>query len=1154
VSFVHLRIHTEYSLIDGINRIEPLIDAAASAAMPALAVTEHGNLFSVIKFYRRAIQGGVKPLVGAELNVADGTSDQGPAIIVLLCQDGQGFLNLTRLVTRSYTEGQQQGAPSVRREWLRGATDGLIALSAARDGDIGQALVNGNRSLAESLLAGWLALFPGRFYLELQRTQRPHENLYIDGAVTLAESFDVPVVATNDVRFLLPGDFEAHEARVCIQHGRTLNDPRRPRRYSTEQYLKSAEQMQELFRDLPEAIDNTMMIARRCNLELTLGETHLPDFPVPDGYDQNSWLRREAAGGLERMPPFSAGDSIAADTRNRYRTRLETELDVITTMGFAGYFLIVADFIRWAKSHGIPVGPGRGSGAGSLVAYALGITTLDPLAYDLLFERFLNPERVSLPDFDVDFCMDRRDEVIDYVAERYGRDRVSQIITYGSMAAKAVVRDVGRVLGHPYGFVDQIAKLIPFDVNMTLERALKEEEALRCRYEEEEEVRILIDLARKLEGLARNAGRHAGGIVIAPRPLTEYMPLYCEQGAVNTTTQFDMKDVEAVGLVKFDFLGLRTLTIIDRAVADANRLLAAAGRPAIDIDAIPLDDPDTYRLIRKTDTTAIFQLESDGMRKLIRRLQPDSFEDLIALVALFRPGPLQSGMVDDFVDRKHGRARVAYPHPALEGILRPTWGVILYQEQVMQIARELAGYTLGAADLLRRAMGKKKPEEMAKQRSVFIEGARGNGVSEAVAAGIFDLMEKFADYGFNRSHSAAYALLAYQTAWLKAHFPAAFMAAVLSSDMDSTDKIVSLREEVRRMGLQLLPPSVNHSDYKFKVVDSNTVRFGLGAIKGVGESAIDGILEERDSGGPFRDLFEFARRVDSRRVNKRVIEALIRSGAADVLGPARSVMMATLDRAVHFADQYSTASAAGQDDLFGLHAAAAADGDVAPPAFEPAEEWSELQRLMAEKETLGFYLEGHPITRYESELTSVVTTSLSELRPGNVIVAGYIESIRTRSGARGRMAEFRLDDRTARAPITLYSEAFQRFRALLIKDHLVVVRGEVVEDDYNDNGFSIIGRDLYTLEQVRGWGSLLQLKSDAERLHNGGMAELQRILSAHRPGACAVQMDYTGARATGTLSFGESWKVKVCDELLDALRLKLGNDNVAVRHQRPPAR
>ncbi|MBF8268893.1 MAG: dnaE [Gammaproteobacteria bacterium] len=1145
-TFVHLHLHSEYSIQDGLIRIEPLLEAAAGAMMPALAITEQGNLFSLIKFYRQALSSGIKPVIGCELRICrDGKPDGN---LVLLCQNNTGYRSLTRLITRSYTEGQIQGLPHVEITWLDHNTAELIALSCGRDGNIGQAILHGNPEAAKANLAQWRHLFPDRFYVELQRTGRQGEDLYVREALRLAADMAVPVVASNDVRFIERDDYEAHEARVCIQQGMVLNDKRRPRAYSEQQYLKTPAEMQELFRDIPEAVANTWRIAKRCNLEFSLGNYYIPEFPAPGGYVQESWLRHKAELGLnQRLRDFQTYGIAQKIELEKYPQRLEHELGVITNMGFAGYFLIVADFIRWAKDQGIPVGPGRGSGAGSLVAYVLGITELDPMRYELLFERFLNPERISLPDFDVDFCMDRRDEVIDYVSQRYGRDHVSQIITFGSMAAKAVIRDVGRVLGHPYGYVDQIAKLVPFELNMTLERALEEEKLLAQRYEEEEEVRILIDLARKLEGLVRNAGRHAGGIIIAQRALTDYMPLYCEQGSTVTTTQFDMGDAEAIGLVKFDFLGLRTLTIIDNAIKDANQVLVTAPKQKIDIDRIPLDDKATLSLIQKTDTTAIFQLESDGMRKLIKRLHPDNFNDLIALVALFRPGPMN--MVDDFVERKHGQASLDYLHPALEHILKPTYGVILYQEQVMQIAQKLAGYTLGSADILRRAMGKKKPEEMAKQRNIFVDGAIKNGVTNRLATYIFDLMEKFAGYGFNKSHSTAYALLAYQTAWLKAHYPAAFMAAVLSSDMDNTDKIVTLREELRRMQINLLPPSVNVSVFKFHVIDVASIRFGLGAIKGVGRSAIESILLERESGGNFRDLFDLCKRVDARKVNKRVLEALIRSGATDELGPGRSSMMASLGKAMQLAEQHSANKNTGQNDMFGLDIKTtreqmqiATSGSDAP--FIYVDDWSEHERLIGEKETLGFYLEGHPITRYQQELACIITTQLRDVKPGRVIVAGYIENIRTRSGMRGRMAEIRLDDRTARVNLTLYSEVYQKYRSLLITDNLIIVRGEALVDDYYDFGYYIKADSVHDLNKVRNDFASLKLKLDKTMLANGTIAEIKHSLLPYAKHTRPVSIEYDNGRAVGRLDLGQQWHIELNDQLIEDLSALIGEENV----------
>ena len=1167
-SFIHLHIHTEYSLVDGLVRVKPLVAACAAAGMPACAVTDQSNLFAMVKFYRAAQYAGVKPIIGVELWVRDARHKDEAARLVLLCQNREGYLNLTRLVTRSYLEGQVRGIPGIDKNWLVGHSDGLIALSGGREGDVGRALLAGQPERAEHLLRDWLALFPQRYYLELTRTGRMGEEEYLHAAVALATSCDAPVVASNDVRFLAREESEAHEARVCIQDGRTLNDPRRPRHYSEQQYLRSPAEMAELFADIPEALANSVEIARRCNLELTLGENVLPEFPVPAGMDVNDFLRTESHQGLEqRLQRILVGVADVEATRAEYVARLNLELDVIIGMGFPGYFLIVADFIRWARNNGVPVGPGRGSGAGSLVAYALGITDLDPIHYDLLFERFLNPERVSMPDFDVDFCMEGRDRVIEYVAERYGRERVSQIITYGSMAAKAVVRDVGRVLGHPYGFVDRIAKLIPFELGITLDKALEQEDELRRLYKDDDDVHTLIDLARSLEGLARNAGKHAGGVVIAPSRLTDYTPLYCEQGSTATVTQFDKDDVEAVGLVKFDFLGLRTLTIIDWAVQTINRARAASGEAPLDITALPMDDAPSFELLKRCATTAVFQLESRGMKDLIKRLQPDTFEEIIALVALFRPGPLQSGMVDDFIARKHGKQVVEYPHPDVEPILKPTYGVILYQEQVMQIAQVLSGYTLGGADMLRRAMGKKKAEEMAKQRAVFVDGAKARGVEEATATSIFDLMEKFAGYGFNKSHSAAYALVSYQTAWLKTHYPAAFMAAVLSADMDNTDKVVTLIDECRDMKLDVAPPDINHSVYAFTVSGANAIRYGMGAIKGVGLAAIEGIIAERAEKGAFRDLFDLCRRIDLRKANRRVLEALIRSGAMDALGDNRASLMASLPAALHLAEQDARDATAGQVDLFGL-AAPQDDATTTDVSTHTAHlpEWDEAERLTGEKETLGLYLTGHPIARYADELAKFTSGRIAEVTtsPGedwtyntksygkaskeqSVVLAGLVVGLRTLQTQRGgRMAFVTLDDRSARAEIAVFSEAYTQYRHLLLKDKLLVVEGSLSPDDYT-GGYRVSANRVLDIDQARAvYAKRLLIDLDAQHAGNGFIPALQAALTPFRAGPCPVLLDFNRNDATAQILLGQEWRVHPTDELLQRLGDLVGAAHVRV--------
>jgi len=1163
--FVHLRLHTEYSLVDSVIRVPQLMQTVAAMNMPAVALTDQGNLFALVKFYKAAQAQGIKPIIGADLQLRDIEADSSCSV-TLLCCDTQGYRNLSTLITRSYLEGQQRGIPMLERQWLTGHNHGLIVLSGGREGDVGRALLAGHTDKARVLLNDWLELFPERFYMELQRTGREAEEDYLSAVVQIAGASGVPLVATNDVRFLKPEEFDAHEARVCIQSGHTLNDPRRPRRYSEQQYLRSEEEMLQLFSDLPEALENSVEIARRCNFTLRLGENFLPAYPIPDGHSIESFLRAEANAGLEqrlaRLLPDAGGDR--EKRVSPYRERLMSELGVILRMGFAGYFLIVADFIRWARQHGVPVGPGRGSGAGSLVAYALGITDLDPLEHDLLFERFLNPERVSMPDFDVDFCMESRDRVIDYVAARYGRGRVSQIITYGSMAARAVVRDVGRVLGHPYGYVDQIAKLIPFELEMTLDKALQQEPELRARYQKEDEIRQLLDLARSLEGLARNAGKHAGGVVIAPAELTEFMPLYCEAGSSHPVTQLDKDDVEAIGLVKFDFLGLRTLTIIDWAVGIINRQRHASNAAPIDISTIPMDDAATYALLKRCQTTAVFQLESRGMKDLIRRLKPDRFGDIVALVALFRPGPLQSGMVDDFMARKHGKARVDYPHPKLEPILKPTYGVILYQEQVMQIAQVLAGYTLGGADLLRRAMGKKNAEEMALQRDVFVKGAIARGVAPRLATHIFDLMEKFAGYGFNKSHSAAYALLAYQTAWLKAHYPAAFMAAVLSSDMDHTDKVVTIINECRAMELKILPPDINHSDYRFAVADAGSIRYGLGAIKGVGLAAIEGVMAERTHNGDFKTIEDFCRRIDLQKANRRVIEALIRAGALDVLGLNRATLMARLPDALARADQSTRASAAGQDDMFGL----VGSGMVKPEQPQTTSllpDWDEDERLRGERDTLGLYLTGHPVTRYAADLRQVVTAPLGELADEsppqsngergygydptsrNVIAAGLVVDLRKRGGR----VSLVLDDRSGRLEVTLFEDAYQRFRALAVKDKVVVVEGRLAFDEFI-GGWRITVKNMYGVDELR---ERYLRRLDIEWTADAGVdfaARLKETLKPHLGGRCSVWVRYRGAGASVPMSLGEAWKVHPAEILTRRLETWLGPASITLHYGTRP--
>ena len=1157
--FVHLHLHTEYSLVDSTVRIQSLMAACRDDGMPAVAMTDQNNLFGLVKFYRKALAAGIKPVIGVDLRIADDEDPKRRHTLILLCQDNEGYRNLSCLLSRAFLEGQVRGEPLARREWLTAEScKGLIALSGGLCGDVGQALAHDHEEEARALLDGWLAVFGDRYYLELIRTSRAGEEDIVQGSLRLANDAGVPVVASNDVRFVSAEDFNAHEARVCIHEGRGLADPDRPRNYSQDQYLRSSAEMRQLFDDIPEAIDNAVEIAKRCNLDLKLGESVLPAFPVPEGQTEADFLALKAREGLEvKLEQIFETQSIPVKERGAvrapYEQRLETELEVVISMGFSGYFLIVADFIRWARKNGVPVGPGRGSGAGSLVAWVLGITDLDPLYHDLLFERFLNPERVSMPDFDVDFCMEGRDRVIEYVADRYGRDRVAQIITFGTMAAKAVIRDAGRVLGQPYGFVDRIAKLVPFDLGITLDKALEQSDELAAMYRDDEEVTAIIDLARSLEGLVRNAGKHAGGVVIAPGQLTDFTPLYCEDGGSHTITQLDKDDVEAVGLVKFDFLGLKTLTIIDWAVRNVN---AADPEAELDINRIPIQDEATFSLLRTTETAAVFQLESSGMRDLIKRMQPDRFDDLVALVALFRPGPLQSGMVDDFIERRHAvnKADIDYLHPELKPVLEETYGVILYQEQVMQIAQTLAGYTLGGADLLRRAMGKKKPEEMAKQREIFVTGATERGVTEKTATRIFDLMEKFAGYGFNKSHSAAYAVLAYQTAYLKAHHPAAFMAAVMSADLDNTDRLVTLKDDCRKQQLKLLPPDINASAYAFSVSDERTILYGLGAIKGVGRSAVESVIAEREANGPFASLAEFCRRVDHDKLNRRALEAMIKGGAMDGFGQTRRSLMHQAPEALASADQHARAAAAGQNDMFGLDEPA---GPLAGP--EPVElaEWPERTLLGNEKEALGLYLTGHPFDAVRADAMAFVDGRLGDIvaepapqtssgerdyaqRGREVSVAGLIVDVRKR----GNRVSVVLDDDTARMEVGLFSEAFQEFRHLLVKDEIVVIAGALRYDDFLGS-WTVNVKNVTHIDRViesRAKTMVLSLAPNGQG--EALLVKLHDLLLPYREGSCDVSVQYVGAEASARLSLGPEWAVRPSRELRDKLRELLGSKNV----------
>ncbi|MGF1778174.1 DNA polymerase III subunit alpha [Vibrio nomapromontoriensis] len=1149
--FIHLRVHSDFSMVDGLSKVPPLVKKVAEMNMPAMALTDFTNLCGLVKFYSNAHGCGIKPIIGADFAMqSDEFGDELTGITVLAINN-TGYNNLTLLISKAYLRGHVQHQPVIDKAWLPELSEGLIVLSGGKNGEVGRALLKGNRALANQCLEFYETHFTDRFYLELLRTGRPDEESYLHFAIEIAEARGLPIVATNEVVFVEPELFDAHEIRVAIHDGYTIDDPKRPKRYSAQQYLRSEEEMCELFADIPEALQNSVEIAKRCNVTVRLDEYFLPAFPT-EGMLETDFLVKKSQEGLEERLEFLFPDEEErAKRRPEYDERLQVELDVVNEMGFPGYFLIVMEFIQWSKDNDIPVGPGRGSGAGSLVAYALKITDLDPLEYDLLFERFLNPERVSMPDFDIDFCMDKRDQVIDHVAEMYGRDAVSQIITFGTMAAKAVIRDVGRVLGHPFGFVDRISKLIPPDPGMTLDKAFKAEPALPQLYDGDEEVRDLIDMCRILEGCTRNAGKHAGGVVISPTTITDFAPIYADAEGNFPVTQFDKNDVETAGLVKFDFLGLRTLTIIDWALGLINPRLEKEGKEPVRIESIPLEDPASFRLLQNSETTAVFQLESRGMKDLIKRLQPDCFEDIIALVALFRPGPLQSGMVDNFIDRKHGREAVSYPdekwqHESLKETLEPTYGIILYQEQVMQIAQILAGYTLGGADMLRRAMGKKKPEEMAKQRTIFEEGAVANGVDGELSMKIFDLVEKFAGYGFNKSHSAAYALVSYQTLWLKTHYPAEFMAAVMTADMDNTEKVIGLVDECLRMKLKLLPPDINSGLYRFNVDDDGAIVYGIGAIKGVGEGPIEAIIDARNKGGHFRDLFDFCARLDLKKVNKRVIEKLIMAGALDRLGPHRAALMASLNDAVKAASQHHQAEAFGQSDMFGVLTEAPEDVEhkyVQVPA------WPEKVWLEGERETLGLYLTGHPINAYLRELNKYTSCRLNEATPTrrdqSLTLSGLVIAARVMTTKRGnRIGLMTLDDRSGRMEVMLFSDALDKYAELLEKDKIVVVSGQVSFDDFN-GGLKMSAREVLDLGSARekftrGLSISLLDKQIDERFYQ----RFTDILAPHKAGTVPVNIYYQREDARAKLTLGTEWRVTPNDTLLEELQQLLGQDQV----------
>ena len=1138
-TFVHLNVHTEYSLVDGISRVKKLAEGTRYLSMPAVAMTDVSNLYAAVKFYSSCVRNNIKPLFGIELNVAGINGSRYDGSMIFLCKDNVGFRALSQMVSDIYIRPRNHDKIQATHDDLMKISSHVLVLSGGIYSGIAKLLIAGHRDEAVEQLTTYKRMFKDAFYLEISRTGKPEEETYEQEILPIARLTNTPIVATNMVRFIGPDDFEAHEIRTCIYESKVLDDPRRPRVFSEQQFLRSPEEMVELFNDLPSAIENTVQIAKRCNVFFNFEETHMPQFPLGKNETAEGKLIHLSQQGLKKHLQVLSKKSI-----DIYQTRLDTELKTINSMGFAGYFLIVADFVKWAQQNGVPVGPGRGSGAGSLVAFALGITKIDPIHYGLLFERFLNSERVSLPDFDIDFCMVGRDRVIDYVTKKYGADRVAQIITYNSLAARAVVRDVGRVMGNPYGFCDTLAKLVPFEIGMTLERALHQDDELEKRYKNEPEVTQLIDNAMKLEGMPRNAGKHAGGLVISPTAISDFSPLYWEPGMTQAVTQFDKDDLESIGLVKFDFLGLRTLTIIDWAVDIINKIQKEKGEKEVKVDELQPNDKNVYDLISTGNTTALFQLESRGMQELIQRLKPDHFEELIALVALFRPGPLQSGMVDDFINRKHGREPITYIHDSLKIILESTYGVILYQEQVMQIAQELAGYSLGSADLLRRAMGKKKPEEMETQRQVFIDGCNERGVSPFSAKRIFDLIEKFAGYGFNKSHSAAYAMLSYQTAWLKCYYPSEFMSAALSADMEHTDKVVHLIDESKSMKLNILPPSINHGKSKFQVDPDGNIIYGLGAIKGVGDKALENIVDQRNQYGQYQTLLNFCERVDTSKVNRKTIESLICGGAFDCLAPNRAQLLSSLSATIDAAGQQEQNLSSGQNDMFGLSSV-----DKIIDSSLSVEEWTPRKKLEMERISLGYYLTGHPIDHHYGEMKNIITGSIAEISAEtkkSIVIAGIVSDVRTFQNRKGETIAFgQIKDNTGVADISLYGQLYFSSREAISMNGIVIIKGMSGRDERSGN-LSVKVDSLFLLSRFRQQflsNLILQIPSSEDI--DIQITELRKILNRYRGGATNVLVGYTNSNGdSAELKLGHEWKVKPEEELLDSLVKLIGQKNI----------
>ena len=1138
-TFIHLDVNTEYSIGKSVVRIEQLLDQCLNEEIPAVGIADHGNLFSAYKVYKSAIKKGIKPIIGVTLSV-EFESSKSDCKLILLCKDQLGYKNLSHLITRSYIDGYKKDEARVNMEWLnKDNTKGLIAISAYHEGIVQSLMLSDKENEVDKQVNCLKTHFGENFFLGITKINREREEELFSKSVALSSKHQIPLIALNNPKFLKEEEFITLDARVCIDQATVMDDRNREVKYTNQQYFKTHDEMQSLFSEIPEAISNANEVAKMCNFGFENVDHVLPHFDTPENYTIEEYLSEEARKGLSEL------ENVPPDQKELYEMRLESELKIIHSTGFSGYFLIVSDFVKWSRANNIPVGPGRGSGPGSLVAFCLDISDIDPMKYDLIFERFLNPERVSMPDFDIDFCVNGRDSVIQYVSEKYGTEMVSQIITYGTLSAKAVLRDVGRILGYPYGMVDQVAKLIPFDIGITLSDALKKSSELAEKYENDEEVEAMMNLSLKLEGLVRNAGTHAGGVVIAPSNLSDFMPLYKVDEEVGTVTQFDKDDAESIGLIKFDFLGLKTLTVIQKAVDLINK----KNNTNLDIRDLPLDDKGTYNLLSSSKTVGIFQLESSGMRDLIKRMKPSKFDDIVALVALFRPGPLQSGMVDDFIERrKSGQSEIIdYLHPTLEAILKPTYGVIVYQEQVMQIAQKLANYSQGSADILRKAMGKKIPEEMAKQKDIFIQGAIKNDVKEAAAKRIFDLIEKFAGYGFNKSHSVSYAMIAYQTAWLKKHHTDSFYAASMSADMDNTDKLIKLKEDCidAEFHIQILGPCINHSDFNFIAEEPGKIRYALGAIKGIGKLVAESIENERKANGRYRNLFDFTKRLHEAKISKRTLESLIKSGALDCLDENRATLMNSIKLGLNYSNRVTMEEQTGQSNLFYSEA----NVEESEPKLEIRREWSLEELLHQEYQSLGFYFSGHPFDPYRNDSKHMTKSSLSTLKKmmdsdknnngysneSNIEIAGLIMEPKRR----GANVVFKVEDGTAVLDAIIFGEKRETFGELIQGQKILHLKGKLRFDRFADL-WQFVAEEAIDLEElIQKKAQTLMIKCDPRF----NPEKLKKLLESHTPGKCKIKLNYKNDVEEIKLNFGDQWTVNPSKQLRELLTAELGIDN-----------